>query len=690
MTGVGRRPTARTTLRTTRGDRCARAGWSTPPGCAPTSSTACSATTASRSRPRRGELIVFDKLARPLVRHILLPVPTATRKGVLVAPDRLRQRHARADRRGPRRPAPTPASTADGLAPAASTGARILPALLDEEVTAIYAGLRAATEHADYQIDARRRRSATSASAASARPGSRVDGDRRARARRCSADGRARRSRRRAATLPRRRMPNLGEAFPRPYQRGRADRRRPRVRPHRLPLRARHPRARSATRSRARSRRRDLDGLRRRTRALMGRCQGFYCGARRRGPLRGSSRLAGRADERGARRRPGERSTSLVVGGGPGRAGRRGGARRGGRRRGRGRSSARPSPAASRATPTTSGYGLRDLHRRHDRPRATRGGSPSWRERRRRRAPHARRRSTGWAGDAASLDDARPGGVERSTARAVVLATGARERPRSARLVPGDRPAGVMHHRAAAAARPPAARPAGRQRAVVVGAEHVSFSAVLTLRDAGVRGRRRWSPSIRATRPTRRSGSRRRRAPGVPLLHPDARSPRSTAAAGVEAVELTDSTTGATRRIACDTVVFTGDWIPDHELAALRRPRPRRRHARPGGRRRACARPRRACSPPATSCTRSRPPTSPRSRARAAAAGVLEHLRPPGAPAARRRDRARRSPHRVGRAEPGRPRRPGPARRPFRALAAGLRHRTRRAQGPPGRPAAAP
>ncbi len=32
-------------------------------------------------RPRRGELIVFDKLARPLLRSILLPVPTARTKG---------------------------------------------------------------------------------------------------------------------------------------------------------------------------------------------------------------------------------------------------------------------------------------------------------------------------------------------------------------------------------------------------------------------------------------------------------------------------------------------------------------------------------------------------------------------------------------------------------------------------------
>ncbi|HEY4461975.1 MAG TPA: FAD-dependent oxidoreductase, partial [Streptosporangiaceae bacterium] len=37
-------------------------------------------------RPRRGELIVLDKLARPLLGSILLPVPTARTKGVLVAP----------------------------------------------------------------------------------------------------------------------------------------------------------------------------------------------------------------------------------------------------------------------------------------------------------------------------------------------------------------------------------------------------------------------------------------------------------------------------------------------------------------------------------------------------------------------------------------------------------------------------
>ncbi|HET7902529.1 MAG TPA: hypothetical protein VFL59_15205, partial [Candidatus Nanopelagicales bacterium] len=77
-----------------------------------------------------------------------------------------------------------------------------------------------------------------------------------------------------------------------------------------------------------------------------------------------------------------------------------------------------------------------------------------------------------------------PQGRTVMTAGAVVLATGARERPRAARLVPGDRPAGVLttgqlqnlvhlQHRSPGA------------RAVVVGAELVSWSAVLTLREAG-------------------------------------------------------------------------------------------------------------------------------------------------------------------------------------------------------------
>ena len=70
----------------------------------------------------------------------------------------LRERAARADRRGRARPRDT-ATTAAGLRSLLAAGRRILPGLADEEVTSTYAGLRAATEHADYQIyvDAERR-----------------------------------------------------------------------------------------------------------------------------------------------------------------------------------------------------------------------------------------------------------------------------------------------------------------------------------------------------------------------------------------------------------------------------------------------------------------------------------------------------------------------------------------------------
>ncbi|GHH86064.1 FAD/NAD(P)-binding oxidoreductase [Streptomyces sulfonofaciens] len=103
--------------------------------------------------PRRGQLIVFDTLAGDLVRHILLPVPTALGKGVLVAPTVYGNvllgptAEDLDDKRATE-------STADGLAALRAKGRGILPALLDEEVTAVYAGLRAATGHEDYRIRA--------------------------------------------------------------------------------------------------------------------------------------------------------------------------------------------------------------------------------------------------------------------------------------------------------------------------------------------------------------------------------------------------------------------------------------------------------------------------------------------------------------------------------------------------------
>ncbi len=101
--------------------------------------------------PRRGELIVFDKFARSLVNRTILPVPTAHTKGVLVAPTVFGNvmLGPTADNIDDKR---ATGSTKAGIAALIDKGRRIFPGLMNEEVTAVYAGLRAATEHSDYHL----------------------------------------------------------------------------------------------------------------------------------------------------------------------------------------------------------------------------------------------------------------------------------------------------------------------------------------------------------------------------------------------------------------------------------------------------------------------------------------------------------------------------------------------------------
>jgi glycerol-3-phosphate dehydrogenase len=226
-------------------------------------------------RPRRGELIVFDKLARSLLRSILLPVPTARSKGVLVAPTvygnvllgpTAEDVPDRSDT----------ATTAAGLESLMAAGRRILPGLADEEVTATYAGLRAATEHADYQIrvdGARRyacvagiRSTGLSASLGIAEHVVGLLGE----------AGLPLRPVASAVPLPR--MPYIGEAGRRPYQDAEliaSDGAYGQIVCHceRVSL----GEVRDALASPVPPA--DLGGLRRRTRAMNGRCQGFFCAA---------------------------------------------------------------------------------------------------------------------------------------------------------------------------------------------------------------------------------------------------------------------------------------------------------------------------------------------------------------------------------------------------------------------------
>ena len=225
--------------------------------------------------PRRGQLIVFDKLSRPLLSSILLPVPTERTKGVLVAPTVYGNvllgptAEDLTDRRDT-------ASTAEGIAGLLGAGRKILPPLLDEEVTATYSGLRAATENRDYQIstDAERHYVCVGGIRSTGLSASLAIGEYVV----AQLAGAGVRLVQREHEPVIAQMPRLAEREIRPYQDGELIERDPaygtlvcfceRVSEGEI----RDALASSIAPS-------DLGGLSRRTRAMNGRCQGFYCAA---------------------------------------------------------------------------------------------------------------------------------------------------------------------------------------------------------------------------------------------------------------------------------------------------------------------------------------------------------------------------------------------------------------------------
>jgi thioredoxin reductase len=162
-----------------------------------------------------------------------------------------------------------------------------------------------------------------------------------------------------------------------------------------------------------------------------------------------------------------------------------------------------------------------------------------------------------------------PRGVETVPASAVLLATGCRERPRAARLVPGDRPPGIMttgelQQRVYLGGM----RLSGR--ALVVGAEHVSFSAALTLAHAGAR-----VVALVTEYERQQSYAAFRMAAALRWRIPVWTSMRLRWVAGTDGrlrgVELAGVRDGNTRFVRCEILVFSGDWIPDHSLARAAR-----------------------------------------------------------------------------------------------------------------------
>ncbi|MDO8597938.1 MAG: FAD-dependent oxidoreductase, partial [Sulfuricaulis sp.] len=229
------------------------------------------------------------------------------------------------------------------------------------------------------------------------------------------------------------------------------------------------------------------------------------------------------------------------------------------------------------------GFGRQDLWRMYSGPRYAR----HYRELAEKAGVeiHTSTTITGWANAGAShlneAANARPSGATHSLsftspsglgeiqARAVLLATGVRERPRSARLVPGARPQGIYTTGSLQRFVYQEHLPVGK-RAVIIGAELVSLSALLTLMHAGAKCAMmvteearhqiyfpylpmKWALADILTR--------------TPIIT-NSRISNIFGKKRVEGVELTHNN-GQAEVVECDTVIFTGDWIPEHELARL-------------------------------------------------------------------------------------------------------------------------
>lgn len=102
-------------------------------------------------KPRKGQFVVFDKAAAQLLDTIILPVPTERTKGIVLTPTIFGNVLV-----GPTAEEQSDRSAAtvehQALEQLIAKAYQVMPALSSVPVIATYAGLRPATEHKDYQI----------------------------------------------------------------------------------------------------------------------------------------------------------------------------------------------------------------------------------------------------------------------------------------------------------------------------------------------------------------------------------------------------------------------------------------------------------------------------------------------------------------------------------------------------------
>lgn len=155
------------------------------------------------------------------------------------------------------------------------------------------------------------------------------------------------------------------------------------------------------------------------------------------------------------------------------------------------------------------------------------------------------------------LEVTAPEGLKQIKARRVLLATGVRETPRSARLVGGARPIGVLNTGALQAyvnlqGMVPFRRP------VIVGTELVSLSAISTCRHHGIKPVAVLEENARPS--ARWPFTLYPKLTGV-KLHLNATIERIDGMPRVEGVVLASG-----ERIDCDGVLFTGKFLPEASL----------------------------------------------------------------------------------------------------------------------------